>query len=94
MLNDNNFYIALLFFILIFVIAAFLIIVIYKLLSKVLSEESKKKEKVKYNKPPEQAVEKPKIEKRRIDYKGRIRKMAETDPKYVASIIDKWLKEK
>ena len=67
---------------------------IYKLLAKVSLEEKNKQKKVKYNRPVELTIKRQDSEKKRIDYKSKIKKMAESDPQHVASIIKKWLKEK
>jgi flagellar biosynthesis/type III secretory pathway M-ring protein FliF/YscJ len=42
----------------------------------------------------EQTIKKTVVEKKVIDYRKKIKEMAETDPEFVASKLKKWLKEK
>ncbi|MBI3582584.1 MAG: hypothetical protein HY096_01370 [Nitrospinae bacterium] len=69
-------------------------LIIYKLLAGISAKERKGKSKVVSDKPSEQGVKKSAIKKKGINYRERIKEMAEADPQHVASIIKKWLKEK
>ena len=94
MMNDNNFYVALLFLVIILILAILLMLIIYKLLTGISVKERKEKGKVASDKPSEQGVKKSAIKKKGINYRERIKEMAEADPEFVASKLKKWLKEK
>jgi len=93
-MNDNNFYTALLSIVIILILAILLMLIIYKLLTGISAKERKEKGKGKPDKLSEQGVKKSAIKKKGINYRERIKEMAEADPQYVASIIKKWLKER
>ena len=94
MMNDNNFYVALLFLVIILILAILLMLIIYKLLTGISVKERKEKGKAASDKLSEQGVKKSVIKKKGINYRERIKEMAEADPEFVASKLKKWLKEK
>jgi len=93
-MNDNNISVVLLFIVIILILAILLMLIIYKLLTGISAKERKEKGKGKPDKLSEQGVKKSAIKKKGINYRERIKEMAEADPQYVASIIKKWLKER
>lgn len=93
-MNDNNFYTAILSIVIILILASLLILIIYKLFTTVSLKEEKKKERGVTRKSIEQTVKKSAIKKKGINYRERIKEMAEADPEFVASKLKKWLKEK
>ena len=93
-MNDNNFYAALLSIVIILILAILLLLIIYKLLTGISAKELKEKGKAASDKLSEQGVKKSAIKKKGINYRERIKEMAEADPEFVASKLKKWLKEK
>ena len=93
-MNGNNIYTALLFLVIILILAILLLLIIYKLLKDISAKELKEKGKAASDKLSEQGVKKSVIKKKGINYRERIKEMAEADPEFVASKLKKWLKEK
>ncbi len=83
---------------LIFVVVVLLIITLYKLLAETLIKEKKKPQK---SLPPEfveeilrETAKAKSVDKKRFDYRGKVREIAKTDPLLISLVVKKWLYEK
>jgi flagellar biosynthesis/type III secretory pathway M-ring protein FliF/YscJ len=93
--NNLNFYITTFSLIIIFIVVVLLIITLYKLLTELLLKERKKPKK---SLPPEfieeilkETAKAAPVEKKKIDYRSKVKEIAKADPLRVALIVKKWL---